>query len=178
MFVVAHLIDGATQVYSPNQDARPYGEVSLIVLHGISLPAGQFGGDEVQKLFTNTLDASNQELAELEGVRVSSHLFIRRTGELIQFVPFDQRAWHAGVSSFGGRECCNDYSIGIELEGADNIPYEDVQYKALSDVCASLMANYGIRDITGHSNVAPGRKTDPGPAFNWRALSRMLARKL
>jgi len=178
MSVVEHLINVARQLPSPNQDERPYGEISLIVVHGISLPAGEFGGQQVCELFTNSLDVSCPELAALEGVKVSSHLFIRRTGELIQFVPFNRRAWHAGVSSFDGREHCNDFSIGIELEGVDTIAYEEAQYEVLSDVCASLMANYGIMDITSHSIIAPSRKTDPGPAFSWTTLSRKLARKL
>ena len=178
MSVVEHLIDVAMQLHSPNQDERPYGEISLIVVHGISLPVGEFGGQEVCELFTNSLDASGPELAELESVKVSSHLFIRRTGELIQFVPFNRRAWHAGESSFGGREHCNDYSIGIELEGTDTIAYEEAQYEVLSDVCASLMASYGIMDITSHSIIAPGRKTDPGLSFSWATLRRKLARKL
>ena len=178
MSVVEHLIDVAMQVHSPNQDERPCGEISLIVVHGISLPAGEFGGQEVCELFTNCLDASVPELAELESVKVSSHLFIRRTGELIQFVPFNRRAWHAGASSFGGREHCNDYSIGIELEGTDTIAYEEAQYEVLADVCASLMASYGIMDITSHSIIAPGRKTDPGLAFSWATLRRKLAQKL
>ena len=177
MSVVEHLIDVAMQLHSPNQDERPYGEISLIVVHGISLPVGEFGGQEVCELFTNCLDVSNPKLADLEGVKVSSHLFIRRTGELIQFVPFNRRAWHAGASSFGGREHCNDYSIGIELEGTDTIAYEEAQYEVLSDVCASLMASYGIMEITSHSAISPDRKTDPGPAFNWGILRRKLARK-
>ena len=178
MSVVEHWIDGAMQVHSPNQDERPFGEISLIVVHGISVPAGKFGGQEVCELFTNCLDVSNPKLADLEGIKVSSHLFIRRTGELIQFVPFNRRAWHAGASSFGGREHCNDYSIGIELEGTDTIPYKEAQYEVLSDVCASLMTSYRLMDITSHSIIAPGRKTDPGPAFSWATLRRKLARKL
>ena len=178
MLVVEHLIDVAMQLHSPNQDERPYGEISLIVVHGISLPVGEFGGQEVCELFTNSLDASGPELAELESVKVSSHLFIRRTGELIQFVPFNRRAWHAGESSFGGREHCNDYSIGIELEGTDTIAYKGAQYEVLSDVCASLMTSYRLMDITSHSIIAPGRKTDPGPAFSWATLRGKLARKL
>ncbi len=178
MSVVEHLIEGVMQVHSPNQDERPLGEISLIVIHGISLPPGKFGGQEVCELFTNALDTSGPELADLEGVQVSSHLFIRRTGELIQFVPFNRRAWHAGASSFGGLEHCNDYAIGIELEGSDTIAYEEAQYEVLSDVCASLMVHYRIMDITSHSIIAPDRKTDPGPAFSWPTLSRKLARKL
>jgi AmpD protein len=178
MLVVEHLLDAALQMHSPNQDERPFGEISLIVVHGISLPAGEFGGQEVCELFTNSLNASGPELAELEGVKVSSHLFIRRTGELIQFVPFNRRAWHAGASSFGGREHCNDFSIGIELEGTDTVAYEEVQYEVLSDVCAGLMVSYKILDITSHDIIAPGRKTDPGLAFDWATLRRKLARKL
>ncbi len=178
MSVVEHLIEGALQVHSPNQDERPHGEVSLIVVHGISLPPGKFGGQEVCELFTNCLDTSVPELASLAGVKVSSHLFIRRTGELIQFVPFNRRAWHAGASSFDGREHCNDYGIGIELEGSDTIAYAEAQYEVLAEVCASLMVSYRIMDITSHSVIAPTRKTDPGPAFSWTTLKRKLARKL
>lgn len=176
MRVVAHLLDDAEQLHSPNQDERPYGEVSLIVLHGISLPAGKFGGDQVSALFTNTLDVSDPSLQELDGMRVSSHLFVRRSGEVIQYVPFDKRAWHAGKSSFAGRSNCNDYAVGIELEGTDTIAYEGVQYDVLAKVCANLMSTYGIMEITGHSEIAPGRKTDPGPAFDWSRLKRELAR--
>ena len=169
---------GAVQVQSQNQDERPYGELSLIVLHSISLPPGVFGGPEVSELFTNTLDTTRPEMADLADVSVSSHLFIRRTGELIQYVPFNRRAWHAGISSFGGRDNCNDYSIGIELEGVDTDAYEEAQYEVLSDVCANFMTHYGILDVTSHSHIAPDRKTDPGPAFSWINLRRKLARKL
>jgi|TARA_B100001105_G_C22359588_1_gene429639 N-acetyl-anhydromuramoyl-L-alanine amidase len=177
MSVVEHRIEGAMQLHSPNQDERPFGEISLIVVHGISLPAGKFGGQEVCELFTNCLDVSGPELSDLEGIKVSSHLFIRRTGELIQFVPFNRRAWHAGASSFAGREHCNDYSIGIELEGTDTTAYEEAQYEVLSNVCASLMKSYSVTEITSHSAISPDRKTDPGPAFNWGILRRKLARK-
>ena len=176
MVVINHKIKGAVQMRSPNQDERPSDEISLIVLHGISLPAGKYGGPEVCELFTNCLDTRADDFNGLEGLRVSSHLFIRRTGEVIQFVPFNRRAWHAGVSVFKGRECCNDFSIGIELEGTDTTPYDKKQYETLADVCSALMTQYRMTDITGHSEVAPGRKTDPGPAFNWDTLRILLAK--
>ncbi len=173
-----HRLGGVSQLNSPNQDERPDGEVSLIVVHGISLPPGVFGGNEVEDLFLNTLDSSDPVLADLAGIRVSSHVFIRRTGEVKQFVPFDKRAWHAGVSSFAGRRNCNDFSIGIELEGTEHQSYELEQYAAMSEVCAALMRHYGILELRGHSDIAPGRKTDPGPAFNWLKLMRGLAATL
>lgn len=149
--------------------------MSLIVLHGISLPPGEFGGDAIAALFQNRLDCTaDPRLASLEGVRVSAHLVIDRAGAVTQFVPFQRRAWHAGASSHGGREGCNDYAIGIELEGTDDTPYEDAQYDALNVILAALLAAYPRIDgqaIVGHSEVAPGRKTDPGTAFDWpRAL--------
>ena len=176
--IIAHRLDGVRQLDSPNQDARPIDDIELIVIHGISLPAGSFGGDAVCDLFTNCLDTAAPELADLTGVRVSSHLFVRRTGEVIQFVPFDRRAWHAGASSFRGRAQCNDYSVGIELEGTDTAPYEEVQYEVLSAICAALMVEYRTLEITGHSDIAPGRKTDPGPSFDWTRLKRKLAARL
>lgn len=160
---------------SPNCNERPDAEISLIVVHGISLPAGRFGGEEIEQLFTNALDTKREGLQDLEGVRVSSHLLIQRTGTILQFVPFHLRAWHAGQSSFVGRADCNDYSIGIELEGTDDLPYEDVQYQQLAAVCRTLMTHYGIREIRGHSHIAPGRKTDPGPSFEWQRLKRGIA---
>lgn len=178
MPLVGHHLSEAQQLASPNQDARPGGEMSLIIVHSISLPPGSFGGPEIVSLFTNTLDTSADELSDLEGIRVSSHLLVRRTGELVQFVPFDRRAWHAGESSFHGRECCNDFAIGIELEGADAVPYEPVQYDVLTGICVTLMQGYGIQHIVGHQHVAPGRKTDPGPSFDWIRLQRLLARNL
>ena len=129
-------------------------------------------------MFLNTLDTSTPVLSDLAGVRVSSHLFIRRDGEVLQFVPFDKRAWHAGVSSFRDRNQCNDFSVGIELEGTDDLPYEAAQYTSLGVVCAALMQTYSIHEIRGHSDIAPGRKTDPGPAFNWVLLMRAIAGKL
>lgn len=165
---------GVSLLPSPNRDARPAGaQVSLLVLHNISLPPGQFGGPEVAGLFLNTLDyASHPWLERLRGLRVSAHFFIRRDGSIVQFVSTDQRAWHAGVSRFGGRERCNDFSIGIELEGADTLPYTDSQYQALRKLTPALRARYPLAAAWGHEHIAPGRKTDPGPAFNWTRFSR------
>ncbi|MBT4160379.1 MAG: 1,6-anhydro-N-acetylmuramyl-L-alanine amidase AmpD [Gammaproteobacteria bacterium] len=176
--VIDHKLTDAEYLDSPNRDDRPVGEISLIVIHGISLPAGQFGGSEVAELFSGVLDTSRDGLQDLEGLKVSSHLFIRRGGEVIQFVDFDKRAWHAGVSAFRGRQDCNDYAIGIELEGADHLAYEHRQYRQLSRICAVLMNHYGITEVAGHCHIAPGRKTDPGEAFDWAAFKRALAAAL
>lgn len=162
----------AHHIPSPNCDERPpEGEISLLVIHGISLPPNEFGGPHVEQLFCNTLNPDEHSyFAEIEHLRVSSHLFIRRDGELIQFVPLNQRAWHAGQSCFDGVERCNDFSIGIELEGADDIPYTDAQYAVLSEVTRALLAHFPAlttERIAGHCDIAPGRKTDPGPAFDW-----------
>ena len=162
----------ARRVDSPNYDPRPDGcEVKLLVVHGISLPPGEYGGHWIDDLFLNRLDSSaHPYFAEIEGLEVSTHVLIRRDGELVQYVSFDQRAWHAGKSSFDGVERCNDYSIGIELEGTDESPYEPVQYARLAQLACQLMQQYpGItpQRIVGHSDIAPGRKTDPGPAFDW-----------
>ena len=150
----------------------------LIVIHNISLPPGVFGGDEVVALFTNSLDnTTHPYLADLQGVRVSAHFLIRRDGELLQFVPVDRRAWHAGASCWRGRERCNDFSIGIELEGTDITPYTDRQYDVLAQLVAQLRsAHPGIAEdaLTGHSDIAPGRKTDPGAAFDWARLRGLL----
>lgn len=169
------LIHPARQCPSPNQDGRPAGtEPELVVVHGISLPPGDFGGAEIEQLFTNCLDwDSHPYFDQIRGVEVSSHLLIRRDGELIQFVPFARRAWHAGASSFRGRTCCNDFSIGIELEGEDAIPYDDRQYAVLTGILTALVQAYpalSVRRIAAHSDIAPGRKTDPGPAFDWLRL--------
>ena len=146
----------------------------MIVIHGISLPPGDFGGPHIESLFTNTLDWNEHPyFQEIRGLEVSSHLLIRRDGEIVQFVPFGRRAWHAGASSFRGRECCNDFSIGIELEGTDDEPYTDRQYDELSAVISAIMVAYpaiSARGIAGHCDIAPGRKTDPGPAFDWLRL--------
>lgn len=165
-------LEGARRVESPNFDARPEGvSVSLIVIHAISLPPDEFGGSGVFELFTNRLDpAAHPYYAEIHYLRVSSHFFIRRDGELIQFVPTDCRAWHSGVSEWRGRERCNDFSIGIELEGCDTLPFDDRQYVALDVLLRRLLLLYPGCDIAGHSDIAPGRKTDPGLFFDWARL--------
>jgi AmpD protein len=157
------------QVASPNCDARPANTaIDLIVIHNISLPPGEFGGSAIEALFTNTLDHSaHPYYAGLKGLKVSAHFLIRRDGETIQFVPCEQRAWHAGQSNWQGREKCNDFSIGIELEGSDGVPFTDAQYIALNALLAAIKARYPIAGITGHSDIAPSRKTDPGPHFDW-----------
>ncbi len=166
----------AAQVASPNQDDRPPGStISLIVVHGISLPPGRFGGDGVARLFTNTLDpGADPYYPGIAHLRVSSHFFIRRNGELVQFVACGRRAWHAGASSWRGRAACNDYSVGIELEGTDDLPYASAQYRVLAALARALKRRYPVRDMVGHSDVAPGRKTDPGAAFDWPKLGRLL----
>ena len=169
------LISPARQCPSPNCDARPDdSEPQLLVIHSISLPPGEFGGPEIEQLFTNSLDwGAHPYFEEIRGLEVSAHLLIRRAGEVVQFVPFTDRAWHAGESCFRGRTCCNDFSIGIELEGEDETPYDDAQYATLSNVVRAIVATYpGIsgREIAAHSDIAPGRKTDPGPAFDWLRL--------
>lgn len=160
------------RVASPNCDARPVGEtISLIVLHAISLPPGQFGGDAVEHLFTNRLDCSlHPYFAQLDGLRVSAHFLIRRDGQLMQFVSCRQRAWHAGFSSWQGRTRCNDFSLGIELEGSDDTPFDDAQYQVLLELLGRLCRHYPVAAIAGHSDVSPGRKTDPGPFFDWQRL--------
>lgn len=161
----------ARQVASPNQDARPRNAtVRLLVIHNISLPPGCFRGAAIVKLFTNTLDhEAHESFATLRGLRVSAHFLIRRGGTLLQFVACDRRAWHAGVSSWAGQGRCNDFSIGIELEGTDELPYTAPQYRQLARLTRDLQMRYPISDIVGHSDIAPGRKTDPGPAFDWTA---------
>jgi N-acetyl-anhydromuramoyl-L-alanine amidase len=170
------IIADAVQVPSPNWDLRPQGEApSLLVIHNISLPPGEFGGDGIARLFTNTLDFGAHPYYEtLRGLRVSSHFLIRRDGQLIQFVPCACRAWHAGASSWNGRERCNDFSIGVELEGADDVPYTEAQYRRLADLTAALKRLYPIAGIVGHADIAPGRKTDPGPAFDWAQYRSLL----
>jgi AmpD protein len=170
-------LEGARRVPSPNFDERPAGlAVELVVLHNISLPPGEFGGPAIESLFTNTLDfGAHPYYGQLRGARVSAHLLIRRDGELVQFVPLDRRAWHAGVSRWRGRERCNDFSIGIELEGTDDVPYTDAQYACAAATAQIICSRFPIADITGHSDVAPQRKTDPGPAFDWARFRRLLA---
>jgi N-acetyl-anhydromuramoyl-L-alanine amidase len=169
------LIRPAEQCPSPNQDDRPDGcEPDLIIIHSISLPPGEFGGPYVGQLFTNRLDWDDHPyFAEIRGLTVSSHLFIRRGGSLIQFVPFSRRAWHAGTSFYRDRQECNDFSIGIELEGEDETPYADPQYDTLIRVISALQTTYTslcARRIVGHCDVSPDRKSDPGPAFDWLRL--------
>jgi AmpD protein len=159
---------------SPHHDARPDADdISLVVVHGISLPPGDFGGPYIDQLFMGTLDpAAHPCFGEIEGLRVSSHFLIRRDGALIQYVACNERAWHAGASTWKGRERCNDFSIGVELEGADDVPYAEPQYEALADLVRALGARYGKLDVAGHSDIAPGRKTDPGPWFDWGRLPK------
>jgi AmpD protein len=167
----------ARQVRSPNRDARPGGtRISLVVVHGISLPPGEFGGDAIAELFTNRLDPGRHPyFATIARVRVSAHFLVRRDGELIQFVSCLDRAWHAGASTWKARERCNDFSIGIELEGTDAIPYAPPQYTMLARLIRALQRALPIEDIAGHCDIAPGRKTDPGPAFDWGRLHRLMA---
>jgi AmpD protein len=165
-------VDEAKKVISPNFNERPEGEEpSLLVIHNISLPPGQYGNSYIEDFFLNKLDSSaHPYFSEISGMEVSSHFLIKRSGELVQFVGCDDRAWHAGRSSFCGRESCNDFSIGIELEGQDIEPYTDIQYQALADLTRTLMRAYPLIEIdrlTGHSDIAPGRKTDPGESFDW-----------
>ncbi len=165
---------------SPNFNQRPADvTIDLVVIHGISLPAGEFGGAAVEELFLNRLDCSQPPFESLDGVRVSAHLFINRKGEVTQFVPYSCRAWHAGKSEWLQQPDCNDYSIGIELEGSDRVAYTPRQYDALIDVLRGLMIRYPQIEparIVGHADIAPERKSDPGPAFNWPALRRRLGR--
>ena len=165
-------LSGASRLESPNTDERPdSADISLLVIHNISLPPEQFGGPYIGQLFSNCLNpADHPYFAEICDLKVSSHLLIDRKGVITQFVPFSQRAWHAGVSEFDGRSNCNDFSIGIEMEGSDNTAYTDSQYSALAKVTELLLEHYPMLSkdrITGHSDIAPGRKTDPGPAFDW-----------
>jgi AmpD protein len=165
-------------VDSPNCDQRPDGvAVTLVVLHSISLPPGEYGGDAIERFFTNCLDpAAHPYFAQICSWKVSAHYLVRRNGEVIQFVAPGKRSWHAGVSSWRGRERCNDFSIGIELEGTDQGPFEDAQYQALERLLGELRRQFPLRDIAAHSDVAPGRKSDPGPRFDWPRLLAALAR--
>ncbi|HJU24576.1 MAG TPA: 1,6-anhydro-N-acetylmuramyl-L-alanine amidase AmpD [Casimicrobiaceae bacterium] len=166
----------ALQVPSPNCDERPRDTaISLLVVHGISLPPGEFGGDAIERLFTNRLDpGAHPYFASIAALRVSAHFLIRRNGALVQFVPCRQRAWHAGESMWRGRSRCNDFSVGIELEGCDDVPYADAQYAMLGGIARALARRYPIAEIVGHSDIAPGRKTDPGAAFDWTRLAGSL----
>lgn len=173
------LLESARYLPSPHSDNRPMDtKIDMVVVHGISLPPGEFGSNAISEFFCGTLDTnSHPSFSDIASLRVSAHLFIRRDGEIIQFVPFMQRAWHAGVSSFQGNTHCNDFSIGIELEGTDEIPYEKVQYEQLSKVLLLLMHTYPditMDRIVGHCDIAPGRKTDPGIIFDWNYLKGIL----
>ena len=186
------LLIGARQVLSPHADERPPGaQPALLVVHGISLPAGEFGGPWIDRLFCGNLGSnrgsnptgvgggggSQPDFSAIAGLRVSAHAVIRRAGEITQYVPFGARAWHAGESSYQGRAACNDYSVGIELEGADLVAYTDAQYDSLAQLIRALCAAYptlSTERLVGHSDIAPGRKTDPGPAFDWPRLRPML----
>ncbi len=170
----------ARQSRSPNADDRPAGaQPELIVVHGISVPPGEFGGPWIDRLFSNTLPMdAHPHFPSIAGLKVSAHLLIRRDGETVQYVPFHRRAWHAGASTYCGREKCNDFSIGVELEGADHIPYEPAQYRVLTHVITALCAAYpslSTQHVVGHADIAPGRKTDPGEAFDWPRLRAMLS---
>jgi AmpD protein len=174
------LLAGARQVLSPHFDARPDGVApDLIVVHGISLPPREFGGPWIDRLFTGNLPAeAHPDFAEVAPLRVSAHALVRRDGAITQYVPFGARAWHAGKSEYCGRGACNDFSIGIEVEGADDVPYESAQYRALASLVRELLAAYptlSSQRIAGHDEIAPGRKTDPGPAFDWARLRALLA---
>jgi N-acetyl-anhydromuramoyl-L-alanine amidase len=174
------LLARARQVLSPHFDARPPGSVpDLIVIHGISLPPGEFGGAFIDQLFTGNLDPQGHPFfRDAARLRVSSHVLIRRDGSIVQYVPFQARAWHAGESQYEGRSVCNVFSVGIELEGTDDLPYEDAQYESLSHLIRALLAAYpslSSKRIVGHSDIAPGRKTDPGGAFDWQRLRRSLS---
>jgi AmpD protein len=178
--VATGLLIGVRQVLSPHRDDRPAGAVpDLLLLHGISLPPGEFGGPWIDRLFTASLPpAAHPYFEEIAGHRVSAHVLIRRDGELVQYVPFGQRAWHAGVSQFEGRTACNDFSIGIEFEGTDEARYEEAQYLAAAALLRALLRAYPSLTaprIVGHSDVAPGRKTDPGEAFDWVKMRALLA---
>ena len=167
----------ARALASPNFGLRPdNAQIDLIVIHSISLPPGEFGNDHVQRLFTNQLDfEAHAYFQVIRGLQVSSHFFIARGGELWQFVSCDERAWHAGQSSYRGRDDCNDDSIGIELEGLEGDTFEPAQYETLGGLCAAIMAQYPVTHIAGHEHISPGRKLDPGAGFKWPLLQRQLA---
>ncbi|MFL6652274.1 MAG: 1,6-anhydro-N-acetylmuramyl-L-alanine amidase AmpD [Sulfurifustaceae bacterium] len=177
------LVEGARFVPSPNCDARPVGAVpEVLIVHAISLPPGEFGGTAIERLFCNSLDAGEHPYYEqIKELRVSAHLLVRRSGEIVQFVPLHIRAWHAGQSQCEGRTRVNDFSIGVELEGCDDAPFEDTQYGVLADLTKHIMRAYPAITSTrlyGHSDIAPGRKTDPGPFFDWARLRALLGMRL
>lgn len=177
------VVEGINFIASPNFDCREAGVLpELIVVHGISLPPNQFGGEAISQLFTNQLDPKADPYFEkIKDLRVSAHALIRRDGEIVQYVPFHERAWHAGLSEFEGRSSCNDFSIGIEMEGTDQTCYTANQYSALARLIKSLWAAYPslkAHRVVGHNEIAPGRKTDPGPYFQWDSLSRLLEKNV
>lgn len=179
MNIKKHLIENIKFLQSPNFDIRPKKiDISLIVIHSISLPPTIFGNEYVENFFLNKLEiADNEYINSIKDMKVSSHIYIKRTGEIIQFVPFDKRAWHAGESSYKNVKNCNDYSIGIELEGCEDISFEDIQYNKLSEIIDCLIQNYpniNSERIVSHSDIAPGRKSDPGPLFDWKRLKSMI----
>ena len=179
--VVNGILQGATQIPSPNFNQRPKNtDIQLIVVHNISLPPSQFGGGYIQQFFQNQLDwNAHPYFKEIEGMQVSAHILILRTGEAIQFVNFNDRAWHAGRSNYLGLQECNDYSIGIELEGSDDLPFEDEQYQTLVNIIKQLQLTYPKTQhhIAGHSDIAPLRKTDPGPYFDWMYMRTLLSQQ-
>jgi AmpD protein len=177
--VASGWIAEARRVPSPNFDKRPDGcPPSLIILHGIALPPGEFGGPWIDYLFSNTLDSTaHPYFREIQDLKVSSHLLVRRDGQFVQYVSLHDRAWHAGESCYQGRDRCNDFSIGIELEGTDDKPYDSAQYQVVSDIIVAIRRAFpacAMSPVVGHCDVAPGRKTDPGPAFDWRKLKKLL----
>lgn len=179
MYIKQHWLSAASRVPSPNFDDRPNpDDISLLVIHCISLPPGEFGNECINQLFCNQLNPDDHPyFKDIYQLKVSSHLVIKRSGELVQYVAFDKRAWHAGQSSYQGRERCNDFSIGIELEGTESVAYTDAQYIQLGDVANTLVRAYpnlSKNRITGHSDIAPGRKTDPGPSFDWQKFYGLL----
>jgi len=166
-------IKNTKQIPSPNYNARPKDtEINLIVIHNISLPPNQYGGNFIEQFFTNKLDSNKHPyFKEIKNVKVSSHFVIDRKGDLIQYVSCNYRAWHAGISEWNGKDNCNNYSIGIELEGSDHLEYDNAQYEKLNQLIDCLKSIYNIKDIVGHCDIAPGRKTDPGPLFNWDLIN-------
>jgi AmpD protein len=177
------LLSGVRQVLSPHCDARPAGTVAeLLVVHGISLPPGEFGGPWIDRLFTGTLPPeAHPFFRELAAARLSAHALVRRDGAIVQYVPFGERAWHAGASQYRGRSTCNDFSVGVELEGTDDTPYTEAQYQQLAALAAALLATYAslsAEHIVGHSDIAPGRKSDPGAAFDWPRFRALLSERL
>jgi AmpD protein len=177
------LLSGVRQVLSPHFDARPAGTVAeLLVVHGISLPPGEFGGPWIDRLFTGTLPPeAHPYFRELAAARLSAHALVRRDGAIVQYVPFGERAWHAGASQYRGRSTCNDFSVGVELEGSDDTPYTEAQYQQLAALAAALLTAYAslsAEHIVGHSDIAPGRKTDPGATFDWPRFRALLNERL